>query len=449
MRTLTRRRLLGSAAAALALAGCGRRGASRRPWEEEPASTEGLWGFVDASGSWALPPRWHEACGSVGGLKLVQYGDEGSATEDDPPRVGLLGDDGEMAFDPVVGDFGGELAQGAFAVDTDWEGYSRSLVFYGTDGRRVAPAGDWGLEDASPFRPADALFGEPYALARLSPGGWGALSLDGSWLMRPERLRGDVKDLLYARTNESGLLVASTHSLSGPWGVADASGSWVVGPRYDDMTVFRAGHGGQFAGFEEGGLWGLLAQDGSVAVPAAYGRVERLADADLCLARDPGTGLWGTLRGDLSGWEAGPRWSHYLGVEYTLSPIPSAGPLLAQDGGTGLWGVASPGDGSWLVAPRWGGRSPSILGGLGPGMLAAADPEGGLWGVADAATGEWSAQPAFGALWDLGPGLACARGPDGGPWGLVDASGSWAAEPAFKEFYSAGDDGLIPARSAS
>ena len=74
--------------------------------------------------------------------------------------------------------------------------------------------------------------------------------------------------------------------------------------------------------------------------------------------------------------------------------------------------------------------------------------------MADAATGEWSAQPAFGALGDLDSvgggvsGLALARGPEGGPWGLVDASGSWVAEPAFKEFYSAGDDGLVPARSA-
>lgn len=144
MRTLTRRRLLGAAAAAgaAALAGCGRPGgAARRPWEGEPASTEGLWGFVDASGSWALPPRWHEARGFEGGLATVQYGDEGSATGDDPPLVGLIGDDGEMAFDPIVGDFGGGLSQGAFAVDTDWEGYSRNLVFYGTDGHRIAPAG--------------------------------------------------------------------------------------------------------------------------------------------------------------------------------------------------------------------------------------------------------------------------------------------------------------------
>lgn len=271
--------------------------------------------------------------------------------------------------------------------------------------------------------------------------------------MRPERLKGDVKDLLFARTNEAGLLVVSASPGSDHWGVADASGSWVVEPRYDDMTVFRPGLGERFAGFEEGGLWGLLARDCSVAVPAAYGRVERLADADLYLAEDPGTGLSGTLRGDLSGWEAGLRWSSYLGVEYTLSPIPSAGPLFARDGGTGLWGAASPGDGSWLVAPRWG-DSPSPLGGLGPGLVAASDPEGGLWGIADAATGEWAVDPAFGALGDLGPvgddgpGLALAQGPGGGPWGLVDASGAWVAEPAFKSFYAPGDNGLIPARSA-
>ena len=86
--------------------------------------------------------------------------------------------------------------------------------------------------------------------------------------------------------------------------------------------------------------------------------------------------------------------------------------------------------------------------------LAGSDPESGLWGVADAATGEWVGEPAFGALRDLGPvgdggpGLAIAQGPDGGPWGLVDSSGSWVAEPAFKSFYSPGDDGLVPARSA-
>ena len=55
-RPLTRRGLLlGSAAAALALAGCG--GGPRRPWEGEPGSTAGLKGYVDASGSWAIAPR--------------------------------------------------------------------------------------------------------------------------------------------------------------------------------------------------------------------------------------------------------------------------------------------------------------------------------------------------------------------------------------------------------
>lgn len=314
MRALTRRRFLGAAAivGAAAVAGCGGiPGASRgHPWEGEPESTEGLWGFADMSGAWARPPRWHKARGSVGGLSLVQHGDPAGATEADPPLVGLLGRDGEMAFDPIAGDYGCALSQGAFAVDADWEGHSKALAYYGTDGRRLAPAGEETFEDACPFRPADALFGEPYAFARASEGGWGALSLDGSWLMAPS-FRGEVMDRLYDEPNEAGLLVASASSghFKGSWGVADASGSWVVGPRYDGMERFVAGHGGLFAAFEEGGLWGALAQDGSVAVPAAYGGVDRLADADLWLAEDPESGLWGTLGGDLSGWEVSPRWS--------------------------------------------------------------------------------------------------------------------------------------------
>ncbi|WP_314945883.1 WG repeat-containing protein [Olsenella uli] len=447
MRALTRRRFLGAAAivGAAAVAGCGGiPGASRgRPWEGEPASTEGLWGFADMSGAWALPPRWHKAHGFVDGLAPVQHGDTAGATEADPPLVGLLGRDGEMAFEPVVGTSVGELSQGAFAFSTDWEGFS-VRVYCGTDGRMITSA-DRVLIDACPFRPADALFGEPYAFA--SVGQWGALSLDGSWLMAPS-FRGEVMDRLYDEPNEAGLLVASASSghFKGSWGVADASGSWVVGPRYDGMERFVAGHGGLFAAFEEGGLWGALAQDCSVAVPAAYGGVDRLADADLWLAEDPESGLWGTLSGDLSGWEVSPRWSAYSSAS---SAPPSAGPMLARDGQTGLWGAASPGDGSWVVEPRWGGGDyPMPLGGLGPGLVSVADPEGGLWGVADASTGEWAGAPSFSRLVDLAPGLALARDPEGGLWGLVDASGSWALEPAFKELGCPGDDGLVPARSA-
>ena len=410
MRALTRRQLLGAAALAGAavLSGCGPQGGRGHPWEGEPESTEGLWGFADMSGAWARPPRWHKARGSVGGLSLVQHGDPAGATEADPPLVGLLGRDGEMAFDPIAGDYGCALSQGAFAVDADWEGHSKALAYYGTDGRRLAPAGEETFEDACPFRPADALFGEPYAFARASEGGWGALSLDGSWLMAPS-FRGEVMDRLYDEPNEAGLLVASASSghFKGSWGVADASGSWVVGPRYDGMERFVAGHGGLFAAFEEGGLWGALAQDGSVAVPAAYGGVDRLADADLWLAEDPESGLWGT---------------------------------------------ASPGDGSWVVEPRWdvGGddRYPISLGGLGPGLVSVADPEGGLWGAADASTGEWAVAPSYSWLADLAPGLALARDPEGGLRGLVDASGSWALAPAFKDLGRPGDDGLVPARSA-
>lgn len=65
-RALTRRGLLaGSAAAALALAGCG--GAADRPWEREPGSTEGLWGLARAdTGEWALAPTFRSPPWFVG-----------------------------------------------------------------------------------------------------------------------------------------------------------------------------------------------------------------------------------------------------------------------------------------------------------------------------------------------------------------------------------------------
>lgn len=364
MRALTRRRLLGAAALAGAavLSGCGPQGAGRRPWEGEPASTEGLWGFADMSGAWALPPRWHKAHGFVDGLAPVQHGDTAGATEADPPLVGLLGRDGEMAFEPVVGTSVGELSQGAFAFSTDWEGFS-VRVYCGTDGRMITSA-DRVLIDACPFRPADALFGEPYAFA--SVGQWGALSLDGSWLMAPS-FRGEVMDRLYDEPNEAGLLVASASSghFKGSWGVADASGSWVVGPRYDGMERFVAGHGGLFAGFEEGGLWGALAQDCSVAVPAAYGGVDRLADADLWLAEDPESGLWGTLSGDLSGWEVSPRWSAYSSASSAPPPRARCSPATARRacGGQPRRGTArgwwSPGGAAATTPCPWAASAPA------------------------------------------------------------------------------------------
>lgn len=109
--------------------------------------------------------------------------------------------------------------------------------------------------------------------------------------------------------------------------------------------------------------------------------------------------------------------------------------------------------GAWLSERRLG----MIAAGARPSDAAFAARPGSGWGIA-LPDGTWATdERAFGdpslfeapvGPFDSSSGLAAARDAGSGLWGLVDASGSWALAPAFKDLGRPGDDGLVPARSA-
>lgn len=446
-RPLTRRGLLlGSAASALALAGCGGGSDPDMPWEAEPRDTAGLWGYVDASGGWAIAPRWGRAGGFQDGAALVAW-----VGDDLLDRyVGVTDASGRLAFEPLrAHDVGGEgggmfFSCGLVSVaHSSWRYMDRYGSFLGDgDGRD-----DGRFYYAGPFNPPDAFMGRPYALASADGNRWGVLGADGGWLLRPayegRRLQGAGADARAA------LLPAG----SGPsmdsgdvlWGYIAPDGSWAIEPTLAAARPFV----GLLAPARDasGGLWGGLAPDGSWAVAPAYAAAHvRDPGAGTLLARDAAGGLWG-LAG-AGGWAAAPSWSECRDL--------AGGGLLARDASSGLWGVPAA-DGTWAVPPRWqdvGGSSEGEYAGTAAeeegGRTPARDPSSGLWGLAGAASGEWALAPTFrSAPWFVGPDSLGAQegGPDS-PCGVADAStGEWSVTPGFRSIGRFADNGLAPAQS--
>lgn len=393
---LTRRQALrlAAAAAALPLASCGRPAGMG-------AGTRDGYGYIDGGGSWVAPPAYEWAGPFSEGRGIV------AASEGDQPLVGLVGADGGLVADPLeAAPQAARLSQGLAPV------YSPAIPMAYLDASGAWALYPRGVDEyymrADSFSPADAFCGEPYALV-LDEGrrAWGVLGAGGEWVVGPSF--GDVVHTYSGARPATGVGLAPMRETgeAGLWGFVGPSGEWAVGPSFSDAWV----------------------------VPPAYGSVSFAAGAGLpLLARDAGSGLWGTA--DASGWVAPPRWRG-VGVSAT------GGSLLALDDGTGLWGVASP-SGEWAGGASWDDVDERA--GLVGGLVVARDAASGLWGVARAGGG-WALGPSLGGLRaDAGLSFPMpARGAEGGLWGYVGEGGSWAVEPAFS-YAGLFSEGLAVAR---
>ena len=441
---LTRRGLLlGSAAAAtsLALAGCAGRG-SRRPWEGEPADVAGLWGYVDASGEWALGPRWARAGDFQDGGALVAWGEVGYDGRQTLWAT-VVDASGSMGFEPVRLSDIGSRASGAAAFScglapvVDAVGDRTYMDRSGGFPVTLPDGYARGLWDARAFNEPDCFSASPYALAWYGGDSWGALSPDGSWVVEPSAAFTDAPPAGVGPGTDVALLPMGS---TGRWGYIAPDGSWAVRPG----LVYAQGFYGPIAPACDGsGLWGAISADGSWAVSAEHSALVAFdPSGSRALARDPSSGLWGLADASVGEWACPPSWSGVRDLGDAL--------LAAEDPSSGLWGLPSPGDGSWLVSPSWSDVA-GVAGGALSGCVLARDPSSGLWGAADVSVGEWAlppvleARPTYVGADRLA--VAAGDGPDV-PLGLADAStGEWVVEPRFGGVSSFASNGLACARS--
>lgn len=212
---------------------------------------DGLWGYIDPSGKWAISPRLPEARDYPGlpagdfsdGLAWFQHVEmgeryqlddngkmvrdaEGKPVKEVYPkrRMGFMDREGEVIIEPtfeMVSDFGEGLAAVRMKSHERWG-------FIDQTGKRVI----------TPKFEQVGRFSEGLCAVR-EAGLWGYIDAEGEWVIPPM--------FIEARQFLEGLAAARE---GGQWGYINAKGDWVIRPAFDDFDVYA--HPGDPRPFENG-----------------------------------------------------------------------------------------------------------------------------------------------------------------------------------------------------
>ena len=400
MLTMTRRRLIqGSSllAASALLSACGK--GEVRPedlWKTPLSSTEGYYGFIDESGSWAIPPQFHGPSyfseDGVAPVLLRRYIEEQSKA---CVYSGIIGTSGEWVREPGYGlEMGRSFSEGLVdTISRDDPGHKSKDDM----GGYMDASGEWAIEPKvsvgdnflQPFCAANSFVGEPYAMApslvdkERDICRYGLIDKRGDWLMEP---RFKYLDAYFdSKQTQVGLAVAAESSGGDEslCGFIDNTGSWVIPPTFKFASNFV----GEYAWARDVGteLMGLIAQDGQWATHPKY-RTANPIDAARAFVRDPQSKLVGVLD-------------------------------LSQD--------------SWILEPRWYDAWTESS----HTYVMAMTEKGGPVGIYAMDTGETVLEPAYKDLM-YGSPLIAAQELGSGLWGYIDIEGTWVIKPSFKDAYS-------------
>ena len=412
MRTLTRRHLIqGSSllAASALLSACGKK--EVRPedlWRTPNPSTKGYYGFIDESGSWAIPPQFD---------RFSFFSEDGVA----PVFLRRNPDErsGSFMYSGIIDASGGWVREPGYGLEM---GYSFSEGLVGTivredPGHRSADdmggymdtSGEWVIEPKisvgdgflQPFCAANSFVGEPYAMApslvdkESDTYRHGLIDKRGEWLIEPRFKYLDVH--FKPEQTQVGLAVAAESSGGDEslCGFIDNTGSWVIPPTFKFASNFV----GEYAWARDVGteLMGLIAQDGQWATHPKY-RTANPIDAARAFVRDPQSKLVGVLD-------------------------------LSQD--------------SWILEPRWYDAWTESS----HTYVMAMTEKGGPVGIYAMDTGETVLEPAYKDLM-YGSPLIAAQELGSGLWGYIDIGGTWVIEPVYRDTWGFSSNGLASAQEA-
>ena len=412
MRTLTRRHLIqGSSllAASALLSACGKK--EVRPedlWRTPNPSTKGYYGFIDESGSWAIPPQFD---------RFSFFSEDGVApvflrrNPDERPGSfiysGIIDASGEWVREPGYGlEMGRSFSEGLIdTISRDDPGHKSKDDM----GGYMDTSGEWVIEPKisvgdhflQPFCTANSFIGEPYAMApslvdkERDICRYGLIDKRGDWLMEP---RFKYLDAYFdSKQTQVGLAVAAESSGGDEslCGFIDNTGSWVIPPTFKFASNFV----GEYAWARDVGteLMGLIAQDGQWATHPKY-RTANPIDAARAFVRDPQSKLVGVLD-------------------------------LSQD--------------SWILEPRWYDAWTESS----HTYVMAMTEKGGPVGIYAMDTGETVLEPAYKDLM-YGSPLIAAQELGSGLWGYIDIGGTWVIEPVYRDTWGFSSNGLASAQEA-
>ena len=404
MLTMTRRHLIqGSSllAASALLSACGKGGV--RPedlWKTPLSSTEGYYGFIDESGSWAIPPQFH------GPSYFSEDGVAPVFLRRNPDRrlrsfiySGIIDTSGRWVREPGYGlEMEYSFSEGLVGtISRDDPGHKSKDDM----GGYMDTSGEWVIEPTIQvgeegwlgyFHEADSFIGELHTAVGVLAGKetkeyrCGVIDQKGGLII--EERFGHI--LL-----GSGPLASAEDISDGDeslYGFIDNTGSWVIPPTFKFANAFM----GEYARVvdAETGLEGLVTQDGQWAVPPKYRDLD-LIDATRAFARDPQSGLVGVLDLFQDSWILEPRWYR----AWTESSHTYVMAMTEKGGPVGIYAMDT---GETVLEPAY--KSLSYASSY---LIAARELEGGLWGYIDI-EGTWVIKPSFKDAYPFRNGLACA-----------------------------------------
>ena len=410
MRTLTRRRLIqGSSLLAVSalLSACGKGEEEKiKPeefWKTPGSPTKEYHGFIDESGSWAIPPQFSEPS---------YFSEDGMA----PVLLRRYIEEQFRAciYSGIIDTSGGWVKEPEYRLEMD-DGFSEGLIgtivrskpgYQSADdmGGYMDASGEWVIEPTIQvgeegwldyFHEADSFSGELHTAVRVLTDKeakeyrCGVINQEGSFI-----IEGKFGKIILG----SGPLVVARDISDGDeslYGFIDNTGNWVIPPTFKFADTFM----GEYACAvdTETGLSGLITQDGQWAIPPKY-RAAISIDGTRALARDPQSGLVGVLD-------------------------------LSQD--------------SWIVGPRWYDAWTES----GHTYVMATTEKGGPVGIYAIDTGETVLEPAYKDLM-YGSRLIAAQELGSGLWGYIDIGGTWVIEPVYRNTWGFSSNGLASAQEA-
>ena len=406
----TRRRFIQGSSllvASAVLSACGKKEVKPEDlWRTPLSSTKGYYGFIDESGSWAIPPQFD---------RFSFFSEDGVApvflrrNPDERPGSfiysGIIDASGEWVREPGYGlEMGRSFSEGLIdTISRDDPGHKSKDDM----GGYMDISGEWVIEPKisvgdhflQPFCTANSFIGEPYAMApslvdkERDICRYGLIDKGGDWLMEP---RFKYLDAYFdSKQTQVGLAVAKKEDSDGDeslCGFIDNTGSWAIPPTFRSALTFV----GEYAwvGDAETELVGLITQDGQWAIPPKYQAAFSI-DAARAFVRDPQSKLVGVLDLFQDSWILEPRWYH----AWTESSHTYVMAMTEKGGPVGIYAMDT---GETVLEPTY--KSLSYGSSY---LIAVQELESGLWGYIDI-EGTWVIKPSFKDAYSFRNGLACA-----------------------------------------
>ena len=411
MLTMTRRHLIQGSSLLVAsalLSACGKGEEEKiKPeefWKTPGSPTKEYYGFIDESGSWAIPPQFSNPSyfseDGVAPVLLRRYIEEQSKA---CVYSGIVGTSGEWVKEPEYRlETGHSFSEGLVGtIVRERPGYKSKDDM----GGYMDASGEWAIEPKvsvgdnflQPFCTANSFIGEPYAMApslvdkERDICRYGLIDKRGDWLMEP---RFKYLDAYFdSKQTQVGLAVAAESSGGDEslCGFIDNTGNWVIPPTFKFAFTFV----GEYAwvGDAETELVGLITQDGQWAIPPKYQAAFSI-DAARAFVRDPQSKLVGVLDLFQDSWILEPRWYH----AWTESSHTYVMAKTEENGPVGMYVLDT---GETVLEPAY----KDLM--YGSRLIAAQELGSGLWGYIDI-EGTWVIKPSFKDAYSFRNGLACA-----------------------------------------